>query len=348
MPRVRIGVLTGGGDCPGLNAAIRAIVRKGIDQHGHAFVGFRDGWRGTAGKRALRADDRVDARDPAPRRHHPRHLPDQSRSSATAGPEQLKQNLAGLGVDGLIAIGGEDTLGAAARLHAEHGVPVVGVPKTIDNDLGGHRPDLRVRHRPARGHRGHRPPAHHGREPQPGDAAGGDGPPRGLDRAALRAGRRRRRDPHPRAPVRHRRGVPADLPPPLARALVLDRGGGRGRRAPRGHDGDRQRRGPTSSATSGSAGSGRAWRARSSPARATRPGPRCSDTPSAAARRPPTTGCWPPASASPRSTPPTPATGARWPPCAVRRSSWWTLADAVSELRTVPDADFDAAETFFG
>jgi len=132
---VRIGVLTGGGDCPGLNAAIRAIVRKGIDKHGHAFVGFRDGWRGPL------ENEHIELTIESTRGILPRGgtILGTSRTNPfkrDGGPEQLKQNLAGLGVDGLIAIGGEDTLGAAARLHAEHGVPVVGVPKTIDNDLG--------------------------------------------------------------------------------------------------------------------------------------------------------------------------------------------------------------------
>ena len=132
---MRIGVLTGGGDCPGLNAAIRAIVRKGIDQHGHAFVGFRDGWRGPL------ENEHFELTIESTRGILPRGgtILGTSRTNPfkrDGGPEQLKQNLAGLGVDGLIAIGGEDTLGAAARLHAEHDVPVVGVPKTIDNDLG--------------------------------------------------------------------------------------------------------------------------------------------------------------------------------------------------------------------
>src|SRR5215208_1305582 len=132
---VRIGVLTGGGDCPGLNAAIRAIVRKGIDHHGHALVGFRDGWRGPLD------DQHVELNIESTRGILPRGgtILGTSRTNPFKrddGPERVKANLAGLHVNGLIAIGGEDTLGAAARLHDEHDVPVVGVPKTIDNDLG--------------------------------------------------------------------------------------------------------------------------------------------------------------------------------------------------------------------
>ena len=132
---MRVGVLTGGGDCPGLNAAIRAIVRKGVDHHGHALVGFRDGWRGPL------ENQHVELNIESTRGILPRGgtILGTSRTNPFKrddGPERVKANLAGLHVNGLIAIGGEDTLGAAARLHDEHDVPVVGVPKTIDNDLG--------------------------------------------------------------------------------------------------------------------------------------------------------------------------------------------------------------------
>jgi 6-phosphofructokinase 1 len=132
---VRIGVLTGGGDCPGLNAVIRAVVRKAIDEHEDEVVGFRDGWRGVL-------DDAVEeltlesTRGILPRggtilgssRTNPFRRED--------GAAVVRETLARHRVDGLVAIGGEDTLGVANRLHGE-GVQVVGVPKTIDNDLGG-------------------------------------------------------------------------------------------------------------------------------------------------------------------------------------------------------------------
>jgi 6-phosphofructokinase 1 len=132
---MRIGVLTGGGDCPGLNAAIRAIVRKGIDAHGHELIGFRDGWRGPL------EGDQADLTLESIRGILPRGgtILGTSRTNPFRrddGPARVLQNLERLGVEGLIAIGGEDTLGAASRLHSEHGLPVVGVPKTIDNDLG--------------------------------------------------------------------------------------------------------------------------------------------------------------------------------------------------------------------
>jgi len=136
---MRVGVLTGGGDCPGLNAVIRAVVRKGVQEFGLEFVGFRDGWRGPLEGDTVPLDVQA-VRGILPRggtilgssRTNPlKSAPAGGRS----GIERIKDNLTGLGVDALIAIGGEDTLGVATRL-SEQGVPVVGVPKTIDNDLG--------------------------------------------------------------------------------------------------------------------------------------------------------------------------------------------------------------------
>jgi phosphofructokinase-like protein len=132
---MRIGVLTGGGDCPGLNAVIRAIVRKGVERCGHEFVGYRDGWRGP-----LEGDSRPlgvpEVRGILPRGGTIIGASRTNPFKEDGGVERLVASLEADGVDGLIAIGGEDTLGAAARLHREHDVNVVGVPKTIDNDLG--------------------------------------------------------------------------------------------------------------------------------------------------------------------------------------------------------------------
>src|SRR6266536_78806 len=136
--KMRVGVLTGGGDCPGLNAVIRAVVRKGVQQYGYEFVGFRDGWRGPLEGDTVTLDVQA-VRGILPRggtilgssRTNPLKVDGEGRS----GVDRIKDNLAGLGVDALIAIGGEDTLGAAAKL-SEQGLDVIGVPKTIDNDLG--------------------------------------------------------------------------------------------------------------------------------------------------------------------------------------------------------------------
>src|SRR3989440_7694781 len=130
---MRVGLLTGGGDCPGLNAVIRAVVRKGIESHDWECVGFRNGWKGPleGDSRPLGLDDVEDilARGGTI-----------LRSSRTnpykidGGVDKIKAVLAEQGIDALVAIGGEDTLGVAKKL-TDDGVGVVGVPKTIDNDL---------------------------------------------------------------------------------------------------------------------------------------------------------------------------------------------------------------------
>ena len=129
-------MLTGGGDCPGLNAVIRAIVRKGIDGHGHAIVGFRDGWRGPL-ENAYEELTIESTRGILPRGGTILRSSRTNPFNSDDGPERIAESMRTLNLEGLIAIGGEDTLGAAARLHAEHGLAVLGVPKTIDNDLGG-------------------------------------------------------------------------------------------------------------------------------------------------------------------------------------------------------------------
>jgi phosphofructokinase-like protein len=136
LPRVRIGVLTGGGDCPGLNAVIRAIVRKGIDRYGHAIVGFRDGWRGPL-ENTFDELTIESTRGILPRGGTILGTSRTNPFKHDEGPDRIRDNLRSLHLDGLVAIGGEDTLGAASRLNAEHGLSVIGVPKTIDNDLGG-------------------------------------------------------------------------------------------------------------------------------------------------------------------------------------------------------------------
>ncbi len=138
----RIGLLTGGGDCPGLNAAIRAIVRSGL-RGGHSLLGFRRGWAGVLEGDALELT-RESTANLLPRggtilgtsRTNPFAEGGTPNPKGLAGAEAVHDALARVQVDALIAIGGEDTLGVALRLH-DAGVPIVGVPKTIDNDLGG-------------------------------------------------------------------------------------------------------------------------------------------------------------------------------------------------------------------
>jgi 6-phosphofructokinase 1 len=130
---MRIGVLTGGGDCPGLNAVIRAVVRKGVGVYGHEFVGFRDGWKGPL------ENISTPLGVPEVRGILPRGgtILGSSRTNpfkVDHGFDKVVTTLHETGVDALIAIGGEDTLGVATKL-GEMGINVVGVPKTIDNDL---------------------------------------------------------------------------------------------------------------------------------------------------------------------------------------------------------------------
>lgn len=132
---MRVGLLTGGGDCPGLNAVIRSVVRKGIQEHGLEFVGFRDGWLGALQNTVIPLDI-ASVRGILPRggtilgssRTNPLKHED--------GPRRVRETLASHGVDAIIVIGGEDTLGAAAEM-SRRGIDLVGVPKTIDNDVAG-------------------------------------------------------------------------------------------------------------------------------------------------------------------------------------------------------------------
>ena len=222
---MRVGVLTGGGDCPGLNAVIRAVVRKGVPEYGYSFVGFRDGWRGPLEAATMPLDI------PAVRGILPRGgtILGSSRTNPFKiedGVERIKHNLQNLGVDALIAIGGEDTLGVATQLH-EHGVNVVGVPKTIDNDLSGTDYtfgfDTAVNIATEAIDRLHTT----AEIAPPGADRRGDGPARRLDRAARRHGRRSQRHPDPRDPVRHRPGVPlrrGPLPAHYAPIIVVSEG----------------------------------------------------------------------------------------------------------------------------
>src|SRR3984893_11181921 len=132
---MKVGMLTGGGDCPGLNAVIRAVVRKGIFHYEDHFVGFLEGWRGLVDDMSMPLDLAAVA-GILPRggtilrtsRTNPSKRPD--------GIDRCLATLANHKIDALIAIGGDDTLSVAQKLH-ERGVKVVGVPKTIDNDLSG-------------------------------------------------------------------------------------------------------------------------------------------------------------------------------------------------------------------
>ena len=129
----QVGILTGGGDCPGLNAVIRAVARRSLDR-GYDVVGVREGWRGlvegrftTLGYREISGILPRGGTILGTTRTNPYAL--------DRGVEQVIENMRRQGLDALVAIGGDDTLGVASRLHDDHELAVVGVPKTIDNDL---------------------------------------------------------------------------------------------------------------------------------------------------------------------------------------------------------------------
>ena len=131
----RVGILTGGGDCPGLNAVIRAVARRCFGR-GYEVIGVQDGWRG------LLEDDMtaLTSREVSGLLPRGGTVLGTSRTNpykVDGGVDTLLRNFAEEGLDALVAIGGEDTLGVAASLFAEQELPVVGVPKTIDNDLSG-------------------------------------------------------------------------------------------------------------------------------------------------------------------------------------------------------------------
>ncbi len=131
---MKIGVLTGGGDCPGLNAVIRAVVRK-ADAHDSRVVGIRNGWKGMLDLSHVDLDLKMVSGI----LHIGGTIIGTSRTNPCKEPgdtERVLKNMRLLGLDALVAIGGEDTLGAASKLY-DRGLPVVGVPKTIDNDLAG-------------------------------------------------------------------------------------------------------------------------------------------------------------------------------------------------------------------
>jgi 6-phosphofructokinase 1 len=128
---VRIGILTGGGDCPGLNAVIRAVTRLALDR-GDEVVGVLHGWRGMV-EGLFRPLEAVDVSGILPRGGTILKTSRTNPYRTEGAVDRVLEHLAGF--DALVAIGGEDTLGVATRLHAEHGAHVVGVPKTIDNDL---------------------------------------------------------------------------------------------------------------------------------------------------------------------------------------------------------------------
>jgi ATP-dependent phosphofructokinase / diphosphate-dependent phosphofructokinase len=133
---VRVGVLTGGGDCPGLNAVIRAIVRQGERTYGDELIGFLDAWDGVRTRKTVPLTVET-MRGTLPRGGTVLGTKRGSPFDTASGADEVAATIADLGLDSIIVIGGNGTLSVASRLFDERGLPIVGVPKTIDNDIEG-------------------------------------------------------------------------------------------------------------------------------------------------------------------------------------------------------------------
>jgi ATP-dependent phosphofructokinase / diphosphate-dependent phosphofructokinase len=133
---MNVGILTGGGDCPGLNAVIRAVTRTCAGEFGCTITGIHDGWKGLL-TRDVASRDMASVSGILPLGGTIIGTSRTNPFKEEGGPELLMKNMSDLGIDAVVAIGGEDTLGVALKLHEQFGMQVVGVPKTIDNDLSG-------------------------------------------------------------------------------------------------------------------------------------------------------------------------------------------------------------------
>ena len=273
---MRVGILTGGGDCPGLNAVIRAVVIAGHVRYGYETLGYP---RRLAGR--ARGPGPTPRPGRVPRACSPWAAPCSARRAPTPSPKTA-------GPSGWWQPGrppastrwwrsAATTRSAWPTSSARWGSSVVGVPKTIDNDLSGTEVTFGFQTAVQTATEAIDRLGTHGRVAPPGHRLRGDGSPRRVDRHRGRHRRRRRRDPRPRGPLRPRRGVRQADGPPRARPVLLDRRGGRGRAAGRpgarrvGHRAPRRAQRPTRSATPGWAGSATGWPASSSAGPATRP-----------------------------------------------------------------------------
>ncbi|MDD4051400.1 MAG: ATP-dependent 6-phosphofructokinase, partial [candidate division Zixibacteria bacterium] len=133
---MKVGVLTGGGDCPGLNAVIRAIIRKGIIRYGYVIYGIYEGWKGLVQEDLVKPLDLADTSGILPRGGTILRTSRTNPFKIEHGQEKVTETMKKHGIEALIVIGGEDTLGVAAKF-SSLGVKIVGIPKTIDNDIYG-------------------------------------------------------------------------------------------------------------------------------------------------------------------------------------------------------------------
>jgi len=132
---MKVGILSGGGDAPGINAVIRAVVRKGIQNYGYEIMGIKDGWAGLLEAKYLPLDLKA-ASGILPRGGSILGTSRTNPFKSEKGPEKIMKNAKKAAIEAVIAIGGDDTLGVAEKM-GKHGLKCVGIPKTIDNDLAG-------------------------------------------------------------------------------------------------------------------------------------------------------------------------------------------------------------------
>ena len=225
---MRVGVLTGGGDCPGLNAVIRAVVRKGVGVHGFEFVGYRDGWKGPLEGLTMELGV-AQVRGILPRGGTILGSSRTNPFKIEGGVEQIKENLAAR----RRRRPGRDRRRGHPRCRHQARRPRRRRGRRTEDDRQRpvrHRLHLRLRHRGQHRQRGDRPAAHHRRVAPPGARRRGDGPARRLDRPAQRDVRRRERRADPRAALRHRAGLRPGQEA-LRDAVRADHRGGRGRGA---------------------------------------------------------------------------------------------------------------------
>ena len=224
---MKIGILTGGGDCPGLNAVIRGIVRKGIFHYDDQFVGFLEGWRGVIENNTMPLDLNT-VSGILPRGGTILRTSRTNPAKREGGIEQCLKNLEANKLDALIAIGGDDTLGVALKMF-NRGFKAIGCPKTIDNDLSGTDLcfgfDTAVMIATEAIDRLHSTAESHNRV----IVCRSDGTWLGLDRHLLRHCRRRRRDSDSRKALRYRRSCRDPQTAARARTPLQHRRGCRGR-----------------------------------------------------------------------------------------------------------------------
>ena len=341
---VRIGVLTGGGDCPGLNAVIRAVVRKGVQVHGDEFVGFRDGWRGPLEGDTMPLDVAAVRGILPARRHDPRVQPDQS-LQADDGERRVLDTVSRLGVEASSSSGGR-TRSAWPPSSPPPAFPSWGA-KDHRQRSGRHRLHVRLRHCGDGRHRSHRPAAHDGGESPPCAHRRGHGTPHGLDRLAFR----RRRGANviliPERPF-HIDEVCAFIEHRFASHYAPIVVVAEGARSGGGYAADRGMARSMPSAMCGSRASETCWSPRSPNGPVRKPVPLSLATSSVAVARPPSIGCSPPGSGCTPWTPCTTATLGRWWRCTGPRSTSCRCPKPPPTIKLVPPELYAEAEVFFG